>query len=101
MEYKELEYLRKHTFINPFKKMKVLALREDAEEMAALMRKVENYNPGIDYSKADELEYEYRMQSWARSLLYLWIEYGGTQCLDEFAFDMLHAAMEDKKKLVR
>ncbi len=101
MEYKELEYLRKHTFINPFKKMKVVALREDAEQYAAMMRKFEKCNPGIDYSEADELEYEYRFRSWARSLLYLWIEYGWNQCLDEFALEMLHAAMEDKKKLVR
>ena len=101
MEYKELEYLRKHTFINPIKKLKVLALRDDAEAYQIMMEEYENCHLGIDYSKADELEYEYRMQSWSRSLIYLWMEYGGTQSLDEFALDMLHSAMEEKKKLIK
>lgn len=99
MEYKELEYLRRHTFINPIKKLKVLALRDEAEAYQAMMEEFENYHPGIDYSQADELEYEYRMQSWTRSLIYFWIEYGGSQSLDEFAVDMLHSAMEGKKLL--
>lgn len=99
MEYRELEYLRKHTFINPIKKLKVLALRDEAEAYQAMMEEFENCHLGIDYSEADELEYKYRLQSWTRSILYLWIEYGGTQELDEFAMDMLHAAMEGKKLL--
>ena len=97
VDYKELEYLRKHTYLGPIKKMKVLSLRDDAEQYQAMMIKFENCNPGIDYSEAEELEYKYRMQVWKRSFIYLWMEYGDGQDLDTFAKEMLHEAMAGQK----
>ena len=97
VDYRELEYLRKHTLINPIRKMKVLALREEAEKECHMMKVYENYNPGIDYSKADALEYFYRMEAWARSMIYYWVEYDDSNLtLDDFARKMLHQAMREK-----
>ena len=97
MDYRELEFLRRHTILNPIKKLKVLALRDDAEAYQAMMEKFENCPFGVDYSEADELEYAYRLAAWKKAMTYFWIEYGDTRNLDDYAYDKLHDAMNGKK----
>ena len=100
IDYKELNYLRKHTLIGPRKAFKVLALRDDAEKYSYMMEVYENCHMGIDYSEADALEYKYRRESWERAMAYFWLEYGDERTLEDFAYDKLHDAM-DGKKLIR
>lgn len=102
MNYKELEFLRRHTFLNPIKKYKVLALRDDAEQYAYMMEEYENCHLGIDYSKADELEYSYRIQAWNKACFYFWMEYGNGEELDDYAKGLMHRVIGEKEnKLVR
>lgn len=103
VEYKRLLFLRKNTTLDLVNYIKVKKLRREAEETQFLINKLENCQLGVDYSKADEYEFNKRFQIWMYDLYSLWKKH--SEGLDLFDFAQIaldqNINMEEEEKYER
>ncbi len=103
VEYKRLLFLRKNTTLDLVNYIKVKKLRREAEETQFLINKLENCQLGVDYSKADEYEYEKRFSIWMANLYTLWTKHGDGLDLFDYALIALdqNISIEEEEKYER
>ena len=99
LDQKKLEYLRQNTFIGPIAAMKIANARRRAEKYTEWYNSREHEQLGVDYSDADELEYQIRFDAYQRGWEKLWKQYGDGIGLKEYAEDALDQAV--KEEIVR
>ena len=76
MKHEYLEFLRENTLLTPVSKLKVMNARRQAEKFRELYVTLNpSDNIGVDYSIADELEYQYRLISLQKRLEKGWKKY--------------------------
>lgn len=98
LDHNALEFLRENTKLGPIASLKVQKARKDAYEYRDLYMKYEpNDLIEVDFSTADELEYQLRFKAWEKSLERNWKQYGDGLGLSEFAEIVLqqHLASEE------
>ena len=97
--YDELAYLRKATMLGPIAMVKIAKARKEAELLRKYFAEVEHENIGLDYSTANELEYNYRRQALQRRIFKDWQQYGDGLDFEEYT-DMVIAnnAAQSKNK---
>ena len=97
----ELEFLRNNTTLNPIDSAKVIIARRRADKIRDDYIK---FNPTniieVDYSIADELEYQLRKNAWMKSCEKSWKEYirieNDGYGLIEFAEDQLKRKIKEQ-----
>ena len=100
--FERLEQLRELTELGPIAKFKIMRARKQAEDYRKLYIK-ENPDDviGVDYSTANELEYELRMNSLRKSLEKQWAEYvtyeNDGMGLDQYVNDYLVEQLNNSK----
>lgn len=99
-DYKDLEFLRKNTIIGPLALIKISNLRSECEMATRLVNEKEHGLFGIDYTKADEFEYDIRFNAWQNRIMNIWINYGDGLDLEEFALDLIHQQQNKEKEVV-
>ena len=96
----ELEMLSELTKLGPLAEFKVLKARKSAEKFAEIYTKL---NPsdeiGVDYSTANDLEYQLRLESLKRGLERSWASYVAYEkdkaySLDEYTEDFIKGYKE-------
>lgn len=94
----ELDFLRKNTRLNPIAATKVLIARKQAEKYRDVYIR---YNPTdiieVDYSVADELEYELRKSVWMKLCEKAWKEYSKMENDD---YGLIDFAETNMKRLI-
>ena len=97
LNYRKLDYLRNNTFIGPVAALKIANARKKAEKYAEWYQKMEHEQLGVDYTLADELEYQIRFDAYQRGWEKAWKQYGDGIGLREFADDALEQAIREEK----
>ena len=101
-DYETLKLLRKKTILNPIAYIKVLKARQLADVYQRVINQVEHCDIGVDYSKANELEYNLRFKSWMNCIMPTWYKYASNQDLYDFSYDMLmQSKKNDEMRLIR
>ncbi len=100
MDYEYLAFLRKNTYLSIREKIKVQKLREDAIVYQCTMNRLENCMLGADFSKADNLEYQFRFKRFAEDLIPDWADHGDGLSLEAFAEKVIRDN-KDKKRILR
>ena len=95
-DYKKLLELRKHTLLGLIALIKISREKEAAEVAQILYNRAEHTTIGVDYSIAEKLEFDIRLEKWKKKNLDLYLRYGTSECLDDFSLRMLE---EDKVKV--
>ena len=103
MNQEYLEFLRENTLLTPVCKLKVMNARKQAEKFRDLYVTL---NPsdkiGVDYSTADELEYQYRLNNLQKKLEKGWKKYALVENdglgLLEFTESYVEQKVQDKIK---
>ena len=106
VKYEVLEGLREITKLNPIAEFKILRARRQADKFIDIYRKL---NPGdemsVDYSVANDLEYELRMEALSRSLEKGWAQYIALENdglgLEDYVSDYLVNYMNNRNKTMR
>ncbi len=71
----ELNYLRDNTKLDLISSVKLLIIKRNAEKYPILFRTVDpNSDLEIDYSEAEGLEYELRVNAWIKSCKDEWLQ---------------------------
>jgi len=96
---RKLDFLRKNTILGPFAILKIDKLRKESEEFRKWYLKMEGELIDIDYSMADNLEYDLRFRVWENGLARDWMKYGDGLGLSEFADLIMVQNMGNEVKL--
>ena len=104
--YKILEALREITTLGPIAKLKLERARKSAERYTDLYRKL---NPsdeiGVDYSEANDFEFQLRKEALERKLEREWSKYLEVENdgigLEEYAMGYLEEYLNNKKGFTR
>ena len=95
--YKKLNYLRKTVTLKPSEYIKVAKARKSAMRLTELYNKHEKRDLiGVDYSVADQLEYELRMKTYERIMYKMWVSYGKNELLRDFCERCLIEEMQEE-----
>ena len=97
LDYKKLDYLRKHTFIGPLAMLKISRARKQADDFRKWYQEREGELLSADYTAADELEYQIRFNAFQNSLCKLWSQYGDGTGLQEFAEGIIEQNIDNVK----
>ena len=81
----ELTFLRGNTKLGPISLLKINKAKKNAELYRKYILETEHELIEIDYSDADELEFELRLRSWENGLSRTWKQYPDGLSLSEFA----------------
>ena len=101
--YERLEALREITKLNPVAYAKVVKARHDADKFRDLYMKYEpNDQIGVDYTIANELEYELRFRALENGVEKQWKQYLGVEDdgygLEDWAEDVLSEHMKNNEQ---
>lgn len=87
--YETLLKLKKKTLLGLVSLLRVSIEREKAERMQLAVNKLTHSAFSIDYSDADNLEFDLRFKAWKEKNTKLYLKYGINQSLDDFSLDLL------------
>ena len=88
-DYSTLLLLRKNARLDPISFFKVVDEREAAVDYWRIMKRMENCDIGIDYSRAEQLEANLRFKAWQKKVCGYYLDYKGNLSLEEFAMGLL------------
>lgn len=91
-DYETLLKLKKNTLLGLISLLRISIEKEKAERIQLAVNKLSHSTFSIDYSKADNLEFELRFKAWKEKNGALYLKYGTTQNLDDFSLDLLKNA---------
>ncbi len=101
-KYETLALLRENTLLDPISYLKVLKERKRAINHQNIINEKEHCNIPIDFSKANQLEYDLRFNAWKKKIGDYWLEYHNNIDLDEFATYYLNdQRLDDKPRLLK
>ena len=94
----ELEFLRGNTILGPISVLKIQIEKGRCEKIRDLYHKAEGELLEVDYSSANELEYELRMRAWENSWAREWNKNPDGLGLAEFAQMIMEEKMREAQR---